>query len=367
MQPDALFDLREQLQSWAYELGFQALAITDIHVEDYVHRLNQWLEAGYQADMEWIADRLELRANPELLVEGAVRVISLRMNYQPPDTEPLQILKSPDKAYVSRYALGRDYHKLIRARLAKLAARLQATAMQQSMLAAAGPISQRGFVDSAPVLEKPLAEKAGLGWIGKNTLLLNRDAGSWFFLGEIFTSLPLPLDQQSGEDHCGKCKACLTVCPTDAFPQPYVLDASKCISYLTIENRGSIPEDLRAKMGNRIFGCDDCQLICPWNRYAQHSDEADFQPRHGLNDADLVTLFRWSEEEFLNKTAGSAIRRTGYEGWQRNLAVALGNSSAHAESISVLREWKSDSSLVREHVEWALGRLQSRTATESMS
>lgn len=348
--------LRNQIELWAQEAGFDAVGISDMDVERYSQRLDQWLEEGYHADMDWIADRRDLRAFPETLLQGSARVISLRMNYQPPDTKPLEVLKSKDKAYVSRYALGRDYHKLIRSRLSKIAKLIEEWAAknldQHSV--------QRAFVDSAPVLEKPLAEKAGLGWIGKNTLLLNRNAGSWFFLGEIYTSLPLEADNIEAKDECGKCKACLKICPTDAFPEPYVLDANKCISYLTIENSGPIPEELRIKMGNRVFGCDDCQLVCPWNRFSSDSQETDFSPRHNLDNEDLITLFNWSEEEFLTKTAGSAIRRTGYEGWRRNIAVGLGNGPASIKAIETLANAKTDSALVREHVEWALNNLQKR-------
>ena len=352
--PDQLKELRAQIEQWAEQHGFQALGVADMSLDSYVERLDAWLERGYQADMNWIADRRELRANPEALVEGSVRVISLRMNYQPPDTEPLQILKSSDKAYISRYALGRDYHKLIRSRLSRIACLIEQWAADNLGMESA----QRAFVDSAPVLEKPLAEKAGLGWIGKNTLLLNRDAGSWFFLGEIYTSLPLQTDNLHTEDECGKCKACLKICPTDAFPEPYVLDANKCISYLTIENTGPIAVELRSKIGNRVFGCDDCQLVCPWNRFSKHSEETDFKPRHSLDSQSLLELFKWSEEDFLNKTAGSPIRRTGYQGWQRNLAVGIGNGSPSEEAIHTLKQAKVNSALVREHVEWALNRLE---------
>lgn len=350
--------LRALINSWAHEFGFQAVGVSDMNVKRYTSRLDQWLEDGYHADMDWISDRRELRANPETLLKGSARVISLRMNYQPPGTQPLEVLNSAEKAYISRYALGRDYHKLIRSRLSKIAIQIEQWATENL-----GQNSvQRAFVDSAPVLEKPLAEKAGLGWIGKNTLLLNRDAGSWFFLGEIYTSLPLKPDNIEAEDKCGKCKACLKICPTDAFPKPYVLDANKCISYLTIENSGPIPEVLRSKMGNRVFGCDDCQLVCPWNRFSSHSTETDFKPRHNLADEDLITLFNWSEEEFLNKTAGSPIRRAGYEGWRRNLAIGIGNGPASKQAIITLTNVETDSVLVREHVEWALDNLKTKPA-----
>jgi len=267
------------------------------------------------------------------------------MDYHRDDTQPLQILEQGEKAYISRYTLGRDYHKLIRKRLAKLAARIEQEVGGH----------YRAFVDSAPVLERALAEQAGLGWIAKNTMLINPQAGSWFFLGEIYTDLPLPADQPQAEKHCGSCTACLDICPTNAFVGPFQLDARRCISYLTIEHFGSIDEELRPLMGNRIFGCDDCQLVCPWNKFAQVSAEEDFRPRHQLDDRELVDLFLWEEAEFLEKTEGSAIRRIGFERWLRNIAIALGNAPTSATVLSAL-EQRVDypSELVREHVEWAL-------------
>src|SRR5690554_2633789 len=271
------------------------------------------------------------------------------MDYLPADTAAMAVLRDPSKAYLSRYALGRDYHKMIRKRLARLGEQI-CDAVADSELA-------RFFVDSAPVMEKPLAEKAGLGWQGKHTLIINRKAGSWFFLGEIYTDLPLPVDQPAS-NHCGSCSACIDICPTAAIIAPYQLDAGKCISYLTIENKGAIPVELRPLIGNRIFGCDDCQLVCPWNRFARHSDESDFKPRHGLDQASLLELFMWSEEEFLQRTEGSPIRRSSYAGWLRNLAVALGNVPASAQVIAALQQRRNDGSdMVREHVEWALARL----------
>jgi epoxyqueuosine reductase len=260
------------------------------------------------------------------------------------------MLRDPRKAYISRYALGRDYHRLIRKRLAVLGERIAT--------AAPGTVVYRPFVDSAPVLEKPLAEKAGLGWMGKNTLILNSSAGSWFFLGELYIGLPLPVDTPAQANQCGSCSACLAICPTKAFPAPYVLDARRCISYLTIEHQGAIAEELRPLMGNRVFGCDDCQAICPWNRYAQVTGEGDFQPRHGLQDSDLVTLFRWREAEFEEKTAGSPLRRIGFQRWRRNLAVGLGNSGNPALAVPALEAERHQSSpLVHEHITWALRQL----------
>ena len=299
------------------------------------------------------------RSRPADLVPGTLRVICGRMDYLPKAAEPLQaVLEDSERAAVSRYALGRDYHKVLRKRLQKLARRIEDEI---------GPHRYRVFVDSAPVLEKALAEKAGLGWIGKHSNLLSRQAGSWFFLGEIYTDLPLPVDKP-GVNHCGDCVRCIDACPTGAIVGPYQVDARKCISYLTIELKSSIPEALRPQIGNRIFGCDDCQAVCPWNRFAQASEEADFAPRNGLDDKALLELFAWSEEKFLRRTEGSAIRRTGYEGWLRNIAVALGNAEpaepADAEElIEALRSRRShSSSLVREHVEWALTRLVERRA-----
>jgi epoxyqueuosine reductase len=305
--------------------------------------------------MTWIGDRFELRKNPQELLPGAMRAICFRMNYLQDHTQPLKILEDPNKAYVSRYALGRDYHKLMRRKLAKIAEKIQHWSEQE--------LHQRPFVDSAPVLEKPLAYKAGLGWVGKNTLLLTREGGSWFFLGEILTSLELPVDEQQESDECGKCKACMTCCPTDAFPEPYVLDARKCISYLTIEYDGPIPMELRKPMGNRVFGCDDCQLVCPWNREAAITKEDHFTPRHQLESSDLVEIFQWTEAEFEEKTAGSPIRRAGYEQWQRNLAIGLGNGPATSETVSALKNYQGSSSLVKEHIEWAINQLEAQLVT----
>lgn len=312
--------LAEQLKLRARELGFQQCAITLPDASMEAEHLKAWLAQGYQGEMHYLEQHLEKRLDPRQLVPGSERIIMVRMDYLPPNTRLVRTLADPDKAYLSRYTLGRDYHKLIRKRLKQLGQWLQKQA------GADARVAFRPFVDSAPVLERPLARNAGLGWIGKNTLLLNRQAGSLFFLGELFTNLPLPIDAPETRSHCGHCTACLDICPTQAFPRPGVLDARRCISYLTIEYAGSIPLELRPLMGNRIFGCDDCQLICPWNRFARYTDEADFKPRHALDDSDLLTLFAWDEETFLRNTEGSAIRRTGYRGWQRNLAVALGNS-----------------------------------------
>lgn len=344
--------LADNIRHWALELGFQDVGIADTDLTLASERLQTWLNAGHHADMDWMHQHGDKRTHPAQLEPGTLRVISARMDYLPAGRDPQDVLNDPAKAYISRYALGRDYHKLMRKRLARLADRIR-EAVADSELA-------RAFVDSAPVMEKPLAEKAGLGWQGKHTLLINRQAGSWFFIGEIYTDLALPTDS-SGSAHCGSCTTCMEVCPTDAIIAPYQLDARKCISWFTIENRGAIPESLRAAMGNRIFGCDDCQIFCPWNRYAQITGEDDFQPRHDLDNADLLTLFCWSEDEFLQRTAGSAIRRTGYQGWLRNLAVAIGNGPATAAARDVLESrLPGASDLVAEHIRWALEQLSAR-------
>jgi epoxyqueuosine reductase len=348
--PD-LEQLAQHIKLWGRELGFQQVGITDINLSDAEQRLQEWLAKGHQGSMDWLAAHGNKRSRPDELLPGTVRVISVRMDYLPGDTQQINILKDPTKAYVSRYSLGRDYHKLIRKRLSILAQKLDDALPDDYPLKG----QNRAFVDSAPVMERPLAEKAGLGWTGKHTLIINSDAGSWFFLGEIFTFVPLPIDQPTQLNQCGECTACLKVCPTDAFPKPYELDARRCISYLTIENKGVIPEEFREPIGNRVFGCDDCQAICPWNKYAHFTGETDFLPRHGLADSDLVDLFNWTETEFLARTEGSAIRRVGYEGWQRNLAVGLGNAPSDARIIHALQsKLENASTLLREHIEWAL-------------
>lgn len=347
----SLLQLRKLINQWATEEGFARVGVADLELAEASDNLRDWLAKSYQGEMNWIADRLELREKPETLLPGAMRAICFRMNYLQDHTQPLRILEDPGKAYISRYALGRDYHKLMRRKLAKIATKIQKWSKTE--------LQQRPFVDSAPLLEKPLGQKAGLGWVGKNTLLLTREGGSWFFLGEILTSLELPIDKELESDECGKCKACMTCCPTDAFPEPYVLDARKCISYLTIEHDGPIPLELRKPMGNRVFGCDDCQLVCPWNREAATTTVDHFKPRHGLENSDLVELFQWSEAEFEERTSGSPIRRAGYQQWQRNLAIGLGNGPATSEAISALKNNQDVSPLVLEHIEWALAQLES--------
>jgi epoxyqueuosine reductase len=343
-------ELARQIRAWGGELGFQQIGIADADLSHAEPRLLAWLAAGFHGGMDYMAKHGVKRARPAELVPGTLRVIAARMNYLPADVAASwDVIHAPDRAFVSRYALGRDYHKVLRRRLRQLA---------QLMETAAGPYAYRVFTDSAPVMEVELAEKAGLGWRGKHTLLLTREAGSFFFLGEIYTDLPLPLDRATG-NHCGTCEKCLDVCPTRAIVGPYRLDARRCISYLTIEHFGSIPEELRALIGNRVYGCDDCQLVCPWNKFAQTSAEPDFAVRNGLDDATLVDLFAWSEAEFHARLSGSAIHRIGFERWLRNLAVGLGNASRQAPSaaeiVAALRS-RSDhpSALVREHVAWAL-------------
>lgn len=343
-----LDDLPEKIREWARQLGFADAGITLPDTGPHAGRLQAWLAEGYQGEMEYMGHHGDKRYTPSSLVPGTARVISVRMDYLPAPDNPKQVLTDRETAYVTRYALGRDYHKLMRKRLATLAKWIDE---------AVSGFDYRAFVDSAPVLERALAQRAGLGWIGKNNMLIHPKAGSFFFLGEIFTSAPLPVDAAFDTEHCGSCSACLEVCPTDAFVGPHLLDARRCISYLTIELEGSIPEELRPKMGNRVFGCDDCQLVCPWNKFSKPTAEHDFHPRHGLDNSSLAELFLWTEAEFLKRTEGSAIRRTGYEGWLRNLAVGLGNAPTTIPVVEALKQ-RADhpSEMVREHVHWALRR-----------
>ena len=338
--------LAQRIKDWGAELGFAAVGIGGtVLCADETHLLN-WLDAGRHGEMDYMARHGTARSRPQELVPGTLRVISVRMNYWPPQQHNAEaVLADATLGYVSRYALGRDYHKLIRNRLQRLADRITTEI---------GPFGYRAFTDSAPVLEKALAQQAGLGWIGKHTNLIDKDSGSWFFLGELYTDLPLPIDASSS-NHCGSCHACIDVCPTRAIVAPYELDARLCISYLTIELHGAIPEPLRPLLGNRIYGCDDCQLVCPWNKFATRTHEPDFAPRHALDGATLVELFSWTETAFLDKTAGSAIRRIGHQRWLRNIAVALGNTPTTANVIAALEARRDHpSALVREHVDWAL-------------
>lgn len=338
--------LKTRIRQWSEELGFQQLGVSNIDLGEAESRLKAWLGKQFHGDMAYMERHGLKRSRPNELVPGTLRVISVRMDYLTDDQQRAKdLLDHPRKAYVSRYALGRDYHKLMRKRLQKLALKIEEVV---------GEFGYRAFVDSAPVLEKPLAEKSGLGWIGKHTNLINRSAGSWFFLGELYTDLPLAADRAESS-HCGSCRICLDVCPSNAIVAHYELDARRCISYLTIELKGSIPEPLRKLIGNRVYGCDDCQLFCPWNKFAKLTAEGDFAPRHGLDETDMVALFRWDEQTWLSNTEGSAIRRIGFEQWLRNLAVGLGNAETSPAVVSALRERRDHASaLVREHVLWAL-------------
>ncbi len=337
--------LSQQIKQWGRELGFQHVGVADLDLRDASDQFRQWLTKGYQGEMSYLERNVEKRAHPAQLHPGTLRIISVRMDYLVDTTRAEQVIGDAELGFISRYALGRDYHKLMRKRLQQLA-----TQISQQI----SNVGYRVFVDSAPVLEKALAEKAGLGWVGKHTNLLHRNAGSWFFLGELYTDLPLPTDTNVNP-HCGNCTACIDICPTQAIVAPYELDARRCISYLTIELKGSIPLDLRPLLGNRIYGCDDCQLVCPWNRFAHFTQEDDFQPRHNLNAPKLIELFGWSEEEFLKRTEGSPIRRIGHESWLRNIAVALGNGPKTEGVTSALKQHQHHPSpVVREHVAWAL-------------
>ena len=339
--------LAANIKRWGTELGFQAVGIADCDLSSAEPGLLDWLAQGWHGEMDYMARHGVRRARPAEIVPGTLRAICCRMNYAAALGDEWPALADGRRAYIARYARGRDYHKLMRTRLQKLADRVTAVAEG---------FNYRAFSDSAPVLEVELAAKAGLGWRGKHTLLLDRAAGSWFFLGELYTDLPLPVDAPVTE-HCGSCAKCIEVCPTQAIRGPYRLDARRCISYLTIELKGAIPEELRPLVGNRVYGCDDCQLACPWNSFAQASTEADFAVRNGLDAGSLVELFGWSAGTFDTRMAGSAIRRIGYERWLRNLAVGLGNAPASPEVIGALRSRADDpSALVREHVQWALGR-----------
>ena len=340
--------LIEKITCWGLELGFQQVGITDTDLFQAENRLHTWLANDFYGELDYMAKHGLKRSRPALLHPNTKSIISVRMDYLPENHTALkQALTSPTAAYISRYALGRDYHKLMRQRLQKLADKIQNEI---------GEFGYRAFVDSAPVLEKAIAEKAGLGWIGKHSNLINRKAGSWFFLGEIYTDLDLPIDAPA-TSHCGECRACLNVCPTQAIVAPYQVDARRCVSYLTIELHGAIPEAFRSLIGNRIYGCDDCQVICPWNRFANLTKESDFNPRHRLNTQQLLEVFAWTETEFLNKTEGSAIRRIGYERLLRNIAVALGNAPKNDMTLNALNaRLNIDSELVRGHIMWAITR-----------
>ncbi|WP_075182759.1 tRNA epoxyqueuosine(34) reductase QueG [Pantoea sp. 1.19] len=342
--PLDLVALTENIKQWGRELGFQQVGICDTDLSPEEPRLQAWLKKQYHGEMAWMARHGMMRARPHELLPGTLRVISVRMNYLPAKAAFATTLKNPRLGYVSRYALGRDYHKVLRQRLKRLGDRIREHCIA---------LNYRPFVDSAPLLERPLAVKAGLGWTGKHSLVLNREAGSWFFLGELLIDVPLPVDAPQPEQ-CGRCVACLTTCPTGAIVEPYVVDARRCISYLTIELEGAIPEALRPLMGNRIYGCDDCQLICPWNRYGQLTDEDDFSPRRVLHAPELIALFAWSEATFLRVTEGSAIRRIGHFRWLRNIAVAMGNAPWDQAILHALQSRQGENALLDEHITWAI-------------
>ncbi len=349
----ALIKLASDIKQWGRDLGFDQVGISDIELSEHEQHLDDWVDKGMHGDMDYMHKHGRKRSRPDQLVEGTQRVISVRMDYAPADIDDAELkLEQSDLGYISRYALGRDYHKVLRARLKKLAQRINREI---------GDFGYRVFTDSAPVLEKAIAEKAGIGWIGKHTNLIDSKTGSWFFLGELYVDLELPTDQVA-TNHCGSCQKCIDICPTQAIVGPYQVDARLCISYLTIELKEAIPENLRSKMGNRIYGCDDCQFVCPWNKFAETTKEPDFTPREELTDRKLLELFNWTELEFLKNTEGTAIRRIGYQAWLRNISVALGNALADqslAEQHSIIRENLSSrrsslSAMVQEHIDWAL-------------
>ncbi|MCF6263255.1 MAG: tRNA epoxyqueuosine(34) reductase QueG [Xanthomonadales bacterium] len=357
-QTTDMLKLAAQIKVWAQEFGFQQSGISDTQLDQHEKWLFEWLEQGMHGDMEWMLRHGTKRSRPAELVADTQRVISVRMDYLPEAAgDVIKMLQQPSIGIISRYALGRDYHKIMRKRLQKLADKITAVV---------GKFGYRVFVDSAPVLEKALAEKAGLGWVGKHSNVINRSAGSWFFLGEIYTDLPLPADTAASE-HCGDCVRCIDICPTAAIIAPYKVDARRCISYLTIENKGPIPLEFRQAIGNRIYGCDDCQATCPWNRFAQTTAEADFNSRHPLDAPALSELLSWDEAEFLLRMSGSAIRRIGYERWQRNLAVASGNALRAAQTsieekqhiqVALNASRSNASPMVCEHIDWAQSQMQ---------
>ena len=351
MNREELAELQQHVHTWAAELGFQQVGFADTDLSHVVPEYRRWLAERLYGDMSYMNRNVEKRSDPKKLIDGTVCVISTRMDYL--SDRPVRIVSDPQRAQISHYATGRDYHKVMRKRLAVLGNRIESAAGGQ----------YRAFVDSAPVLEKPLAAKAGLGWVGKNTLILNKQAGSFFFLGELFTNIPFQTNDVPSEDECGTCKACISICPTGAILGPRKLEARRCISYLTIEHKGAIPLEYRKAIGNRVFGCDDCQLICPWNRFAKVSTETDFMPRHGLDAATLVELLHWDEATFLAKTAGMAIRRVNFSQWVRNLAVAAGNATPSTALLQAL-EHQKNAALTRqddmclEHIDWALEELK---------
>lgn len=349
--------LTNLIKQWCTEQGFQQTGVTHTDLGEHEVHLNEWLANGFSGEMHYMSEHGSKRSRPAELITDTQRAVSVRLDYLSETVSPEKLIASDQHGYIARYTLGRDYHKVIRQKLKRVWKQIESYLADHQLPSASG----RVFTDSAPILEKAIAQQAGIGWIGKNTLVMNETAGSWFFLGEIFTNLPLDIDQPTASQHCGSCSSCIDICPTDAIVAPYQLDARKCISYLTIEYRGVIDEALRAPMGNRIFGCDDCQVFCPWNKFSSFTSETDFQPRHNLAEPELLELFSWSEGDFLAKTEGSAIRRTGYEGWQRNIAIALGNSEYSSKTIQALQnKLVGASDLVAEHVQWALDQQQSK-------
>ena len=349
-------DLKEisvSLPKWAKDLGFQQIAITDINLKQYEPYYIDWLKKGFNGSMSYLTRNSDKRLAPDKLEIGTCRVISARMNYLYQGVQPVQVLENPSNGYIARYALGRDYHKVMRTRLAKLAKKIDEATDTEG--------NYRAFADSAPILEKPLGEKAGLGRIGKNGLLLDKNEGSWFFLGEIYTNLPLPVSDKQSSNECGRCEACINNCPTNAILDNKQIDARKCISYMTIESRDPIPVNFRELIGNRIFGCDACQIYCPANHPSTTTKESDFAPRHQLDSPDLLELFSWSEKTFTEKTRGSAIRRINYAQWKRNLAVALGNGKRTQQTLAALESSRDNApDLAKEHIDWAIGRLRQK-------
>ncbi|NLS14690.1 tRNA epoxyqueuosine(34) reductase QueG [Vibrio sp. SM6] len=347
--------LAQQIKAWGRELGFQQVGICDIDLHDHEAPLQAWLDAGYHGEMAWMARHGMMRARPAELLPGTIRVISVRMDYLPPNAQFASNLNTPTHGYVSRYALGRDYHKLVRKQLTLLAQKIEHEV---------GKLGYRPFVDSAPILERPLAQKAGLGWTGKHSLIINPNAGSWFFLGELLVDIPLPVDT-AAINQCGKCVACQTACPTQAIVADGIVDARRCISYLTIEFDGVIPEKFRRAIGNRIYGCDDCQLVCPWNRHTPLTEEVDFHRRHSFDNPNLCDYFSWSEAQFLKQMEGSPIRRIGHWQWLRNIAIALGNAPYSPSIVTALTARLGEHNVLDEHIHWALAEQQQK-ATQAL-
>ena len=343
----------ETIKNIGRELGFQQVGITDVELDPHHAHYQRWLENNFHGEMHYMARNVGKRLRPPELVPDTLSVICVRLDYLVEETrDPMTLLDHASLAYISRYALGRDYHRLMRKRLQRFAERIAE---------AFGPMGYRVFTDSAPVLEKALAARAGIGWQGKHSNLLHRRHGSWFFLGEIYTDLRLEIDQPL-DNHCGRCTACIDICPTAAIVEPYVVDSRRCISYLTIEHRSPIPVEFRAAIGNRIYGCDDCQLVCPWNRFARYTREPDFQPRHGLDAISLLDCYRWSETEFLRRMEGSAIRRIGHQCWLRNVVVALGNAAPNPHIIATLKQdYAGHSGFIRHHIDWAIRQQEKQT------